>query len=175
MLLVKADDCVAPIRRLGEISPRTRLGDTLSGDWDTSLVNRVSSADSAIVDKVAMLPVRVSEIAKQRNAAERQWGDEFRNRKETVSPWPNHTRWVRERNWRVTLTRCLSLSSFLHNDASAGTLTYLAGGLSARPPQTHDAHIVIIGCFFPSHPRDKAHFSYPSAIEQPSDTRRLNP
>jgi len=73
LFLVKADESGAPIRMLGEISPRTRLGDTLSGDWDTSLANGASSTDSAAVDRVVMLPVRVSEMAKQ-NTAEKITG-----------------------------------------------------------------------------------------------------
>lgn len=67
LVLVKADEGGTPIRMLGEISPRTRLGDTLSGDWDTSLANGASSADTSAVDKVAMLPIRVSEMAKQKH------------------------------------------------------------------------------------------------------------
>jgi|SRR5579871_5223025 len=81
LFLVKADEGDVPIRMLGEISPRTRLGDSLSGDWETSLVNGASSADSVAVDKVAMPLVRVSKMAKQKIAEEKELGDVFQDRK----------------------------------------------------------------------------------------------
>lgn len=69
--LVKADDGGALIRMLGEISPRTRLGDTLTADLDTSLVNVASSVDLTAVDKVAMLPIRVSKDRKTKTLQKR--------------------------------------------------------------------------------------------------------
>lgn len=75
LFLAKVDESDASIRMLGEISARTRLEDTRKGDWDNSLEKGTSSLDSAALDTVAMLPERVSEIAKQRYCRKKKNGE----------------------------------------------------------------------------------------------------
>ena len=87
---VKADESDAPIRMLGEISPRTRLEDTLSGDWDTSLAKGASSADSAAVDKVVILAGTRFRDGETKNTAEKIMGRYFEIESR---PPANYTRW----------------------------------------------------------------------------------
>jgi hypothetical protein len=94
LFLAKADEGGAPIRTLGERFPRTRLGDTLSGDWDTSLLeNGASLTDSATVDRVPMLAVRVAEIAKQ-NTVGKIMGRCVSKSEADRQHWPNQARKV---------------------------------------------------------------------------------